>query len=499
MTEHPAPTEHSAPTAPTGPDEDEQPALLLRGGPPTDPLPIQEMVRRTPYRSVQVPRGTREESEVQVALDLAVRVGELMLRCGAGAPQVEGSVAAVAAAAGLTNLEMDITLQAILLQSRSREGVPSTQLRVVRTTRQDDARLVAVHRLVTRFVTGELDIASASKELRQIKARRRVWPDWIVDVASATLAAAVAMMIGASAVAGLFTLGSVLMVTWARSRADRYRLPDFYVNAMAAFVATALAWSGYLLGGLGVLSIRPPDFAFIVAGGIVAMLPGRTLAAAVEDVLSGYPITAAGRLLGTMVALSGLVIGIATALSLTFRITASMRLGLVSPSVLDLNPSLASWAWVVIGGFIIGVTGAITLQSRMLLLAPVGLLCLAAGTLSALLYRIVELGPIMSAGLAAVFIGFFGRFLAQQLRAPAMVVVVPASFALLPGLTIFRGLYALVGPQDAGGLSIQTGLTTLLTALGVLLAIATGTTFGEILASPFERESSLFAKRRHRG
>ena len=70
-----------------------------------------------------------------------------------------------------------------------------------------------------------------------------------------------------------------------------------------------------------------------------------------------------------------------------------------------------------------------------------------------------------------------------------MVLVVPASFALLPGLTIFRGLYELVAVSgdSPGSLSIQSGLTTLLGAGAILIAIATGTVFGEILASPWDR------------
>jgi uncharacterized membrane protein YjjB (DUF3815 family) len=69
-----------------------------------------------------------------------------------------------------------------------------------------------------------------------------------------------------------------------------------------------------------------------------------------------------------------------------------------------------------------------------------------------------------------------------------MVIIVPASFALLPGLTIFRGLYELVavGGASAGSLTIQSGLTTLLSAGAVLLAIATGTVFGEILTSRWD-------------
>ena len=96
---------------------------------------------------------------------------------------------------------------------------------------------------------------------------------------------------------------------------------------------------------------------------------------------------------------------------------------------------------------------------------------------------------IAATGVAAVALGAAGRLVAARLGAPSMVLVVPASFALLPGLTIFRGLYELVAASgDApGSLTIQSGLTTLLGAGAILVAIATGTVFGEILASPWDR------------
>ena len=97
---------------------------------------------------------------------------------------------------------------------------------------------------------------------------------------------------------------------------------------------------------------------------------------------------------------------------------------------------------------------------------------------------------IAATGIAAVALGVVGRLVAARLDVPSMVLVVPASFALLPGLTIFRGLYELVavGGGAAGSLSIQSGSTTLLGAGAVLLAIATGTVLGEILASPWDRQ-----------
>ena len=92
---------------------------ILRGETPTDPMPMVDLLRRTPYRHAHIPGVAGEDRAVRRGLDLAVRVGELMLRSGAGAPQVEGSVAAVAAAAGVDRIELDITLQSVLLQARS--------------------------------------------------------------------------------------------------------------------------------------------------------------------------------------------------------------------------------------------------------------------------------------------------------------------------------------------------------------------------------------------
>lgn len=503
---HPGPAGESAP-APATDDTLERldeagsrrRRLVLHGTPPTDPMPMVDLLRRTPYRNAQIQSGLREDAQVREVLDLAARVGELMLRCGAGAPQVEGSVAAIAAAGGLNVLEVDITMQSLLLQSSMRDGARHTQLRVVRSSRTDYARLVAIHELVDDLVDGDLDIGGAAKELRRIKRRRRVWSSSAVDIATGGMASAVALMIGASGLTALITLVVVLLVQLSRSRVGSFRLPDFYGNAIAAFVATVLAWIAYIAGATGLIAIGGNDFAFIVAGGIVAMLPGRTMASAVEDVLSGYPTTGAGRMFATGISLAGLVIGIAFGISVTLRVTTLFKAGFVSPNVLDLQPSAASWPLVVIGAFFIGATGAVTQQSRLRVIVPVAVLCLIGAGVSTLLVQAVGIGAITSSGLAAMLVGFLGRFAANRLRAPAMVIVAPATFGLLPGLTIFRGLYELVGQPDPGTLAIQNGFTTLSSAVAILLAIATGTTFGEILASPWDRTMALRATRRIRG
>ena len=148
-----------------------------------------------------------------------------MLRCGAGAPQVESSVVAVAAAAGLDNLEVDITLQSLLIQCTTGSGVPITMLRVVRSSTRDFARLTAVHEFVENLVAGSYDREAAAAQLREIRRAPRFWPKWAVRGALGLLAAAIAVMLGAGPVAALVAGLSALLVGYAARTLGQGRPP----------------------------------------------------------------------------------------------------------------------------------------------------------------------------------------------------------------------------------------------------------------------------------
>jgi uncharacterized membrane protein YjjP (DUF1212 family) len=337
---------------------------FMVGEEPTEPMPMSDLLRRTPYRDTRIPGEAAEDAQVRWALDLAARVGELMLRCGAGAPQVVGSVAAVAASAGVDLVEVDITLQSLLVQASSASGRPHTLLRVVRRTRHDYARLAAVHELVEALAAGTIDSREAERRLREIKRTPRRFPVWAVSVASAVLASSVAVMIGASAAAAVITVAVVLAVTGVNRLHARSVLPEFYGNAINAFVATVLAGLAYAVATLVGSPLGEQDFAFIVAGGIVAMLPGRTMAAAIEDVLFGFPLTGAGRLLSVLVALMGLIIGIGAGLKAMLWLTTSvLDTQFVSPTVLDLRTDQGSVVAALGGALFVGLSAAVTVQS----------------------------------------------------------------------------------------------------------------------------------------
>jgi uncharacterized membrane protein YjjB (DUF3815 family) len=228
------------------------------------------------------------------------------------------------------------------------------------------------------------------------------------------------------------------------------------------------------------------------------LLPGRTVASAFEDAISGYSVTGAGRMFAVFLTTAGIIIGVAAGLSVTLHLTEALNLELVSPSIVSIQALKARLVVAVIGAFVVGLGGSVSLRSRRKLVLPAGVLCAAGAAVSLGVARIQGVDQLFSAGLAAVVLGCAGRLVALRLGAPAMVLVVPASYGLLPGLAIFRGLYEMVNASGAhaGALSLQGGITTLLGAMATLLAIAAGSVLGEFLAAPFDHR--MVQKRRAR-
>lgn len=469
----------------------------LRGEAPTDTIPLVGSLRGTPYRDPRVTRAVAEERAATEALDLALRVSELMLRCGASARTVEAAAVAVGVASGLDDMDVDLTMQSMLIQCRTSSGATYVRLRVVRTPHQDFGRLAAVHSLVDDLVSGEIDTEQAATRLREIATHRRTWARWMIGLAHGMVGAGVALTLGAGALAIVVALIGAAAVDGALRVADRLKLPDFYLGAIGGAVSTVIAFTGYALGdaGLGLIQMTSRDFAFVMAGGIVMLLPSRSLTSAMEDVLTGYPVTGTSRLFEVLLHTVGLILGVGAALGVSLQVTELLELGLLQPQVSQL-----AWAEatnqqsVLIGSLVVGIGGTILAQNTSRMFVPVALLATLVVYLAATLGG-AGVGRVTSAGIAAVVLGFVARLVAIRLDAPSVTLAVPASYGLMPGLSIFIGLYQMSTQGDeAFTATTDSGLVAVLAALGVIFAIASGSTLGELLAAPLD--SSVAERRR---
>ena len=129
---------------------------LLHAGPPT----VQLMRPLGP----SVP----DDARVQQVLDLCMRVGEVLLSSGESVDETSQTMVRLAATAGLSAVDVDITFSSITMCChRGMAAAPVTSMRLVHYRALDLTRLEAVAKIVYRVERAELDIESAAAALSE--------------------------------------------------------------------------------------------------------------------------------------------------------------------------------------------------------------------------------------------------------------------------------------------------------------------------------------------
>lgn len=453
---------------------------LVQGeNPPTAPLNIVDRLAGSPYANPMIQVGGVDTS-ARKTLDFALHLAETMFRYGAGALEVETSIIAVTAALGLKNIEVDITNQSVVINYAPKDQTPISLLRVVRSWTNNYAGLAKVHRLVTDIVTGGVGREEAIRRLDEAITSPKPFPRWMVTMAFGVFAAVFVGVLGGGPLSSAIAFGANIGVSLLARQLGRWRVPDFFTTAACAFAVTVTA----LLLWRFDLTNAP---AIVVVGGILLLLPTGRLVSSVQDAINGFPVTAAGRFLSTLLTFGALVAGIAVA----FVVGAMTGMQPIDVTQ-TFPPAYDLWVLVIFVAIAVIAIGVTEQTSWELLLptAAVGVagyfVLLGAGQLG--------VGERFSPALAAVVIGLLARVVALKMGAPQLVVAVPAALILLPGLTIFRSMYVLTIEES----EILLGAGGMLNAGAIVLGTAGGIVLGDTLARPLTRSLASNERRRAR-
>lgn len=441
-------------------------------GPATETLPTQairlvDRLHDSPYQLTGARyKAVAETKEAHNTMLLALKLGETMFRFGAGALEVETSIIVVTQAYGVFDAEVDITNQSISLNFAPPGAPPATYQRVVRSWETDFAGLADLHELVTEIAAAQVDRDDAHARLAAIRHRKKTFPNWVTFLANGVWASAFVVFIGGSWFSGLLTLGASALSMATVYVLGKWRAPDVFATMGGGFVAVALAYGLYWTE-----IFRDP--ALMIAASLILLVPSLRIVSAVQDGINGFPVTSAGRIVASFLIYVGLVAGIA------LGIVAVAMLGAPGIDITQMN-TIVYDHWVLVLVVAVAAGGmAIASQTRYRLIVPTALV----SSLGYVFYAValeVGLGPSISPAVAAVTVGFCARIMALSLGAPQLVVAVPASLFLLPGLMIFRAMYEIGSNVDM----MSGGVLELLQATVIILATATGLVLGDSLARP---------------
>ncbi|GAB2872132.1 threonine/serine exporter family protein [Lentzea nigeriaca] len=404
-----------------------------------------------------------DDTTVHLVLDLALKIGEVQMASGAGAADVTATILSVTESYGLPHTEVDVIYTSISVSChRGTDAPPITAVRVVRQRSLDYTRLAAVEHLVRNLGP----IEDAHSELEHITTAKHPYPRWVATVAWAGMAAAVAFLVGGGLQLALTAAVVTAVIDRVGRILNRRALPFFFQQLVGGALATGAALTVFATELLP--DVRP---SLLVAVGIVVLLSGLALVSTVQDAISGYNVTAAGRTVETVLLSAGLIAGVAIAIRTAVHFGLEIKLTDPLPPLISAVPMQFAAGAATSAFFAL----ACYAQPRALVAAAISG---AIGTASYGLVTSAGLDVLLGSAVAAAITGFGGAAMTRRLRIPTLVVVQAGVVPLLPGWTTYRGLFQLTAEGDPAGLS------TLVFASGIALALAGGVVFGEYLAQP---------------
>lgn len=428
-----------------------------------------------PPLSPFAPVNLDDDGAVTDVLNLALEIGGILLSSGEGAADTVAQAESVAAAFGLPNATVEVTFTSLTIGVNRRRGRPPLSvIRVVNYRTVDMTRVTRVARLIDLIVRRQLTVEQAVDEVEKIVESPHPHSFRVAVLGWAMLGCAVVVQLGGTPLAGLVSMVSTFALMYANRYLDGKRLPTFFQQIVGGFIATAWALIAFVLLADVFIEIRPSQ---LVAAGIIVLLAGLTLVGSIEDAITGFPVTSAGRGVETMILTGGVLGGITIALALFGR------LGLSPPPI---DPAIHGNAPVHVA-ILAAAVGAAGFAVASYATVRATLLAAAVGALGMTIYQLVVgsgFDVVVGSGLAACAMGLVGGIFARIATVPPLVVTIAGITPFLPGLSVYRGLSALTSDQTGIGLGLM------FTALAIALSLAAGIVFGEWVARNLRRTAA---------
>ena len=410
-----------------------------------------------------------ETREIYKTLDLALRVGEVLLSSGAGAADVTATMQSVALGCGLRGADVDVTFTALQMSYQETFDEPALiQVRNVRHRDIDYEDLTGVDHLVRDLLRGNIDREEARNRLARIVSSGHRLPRWAVTLGFGVVGGAVSLLLGGGYIVTLVAFVAAAVIDILKRAMSRRRLPDFYQQVAGGLLATLLA--------VGVKAVVPSvDPSLVVTAGIVMLLAGVGFMGALQDALTGFPPTSGARILEALLATAGIIAGVSGGLAIGD--TMGISLGHLTPGAVGLSHHRQ----MLVGAALAAGAFAFSSYAPLRSLLPIAIVA-ACGEGIAGLVESPGFGRAWAAATAAVVIGGVSYSVAGRVKVPPLVVVVSTIVPLLPGLSIYTGLSLMANGQSRGVLEIVS-------AAGIAVSLASGVILGEYVAQPLKREA----------
>lgn len=416
------------------------------------------------------------------ALELAMDVGDWLLGMGSPSADVVTIMLDITRRYCPRRVHVDIASTAITL-SQGRVGrEPLTMFRTATPRALNHSTLQAIRVCVAGFGP-DVSVEEARERFDAVIEGVRAYPWWGFMLSSAMVGVGAATLFAPRPRTLLLTFLVGCLAERLLSFLGRRGTPAFFGQIAAALAITLSAAGLATLSHLGWRFFPPLNPTVIVVGGIVMLLVGFMFVSAVQDAIDAFYVTASGRLLQVAMLTSGIVIGILVGMYCSKQ----LHLGVF----ISANPlTMAAPGWQLVGaGLIAGAFAAYCQSTRQAVIWST-LVGVATWAIFLLVQRYGGLSDVPASFVAATAAGLLGTLISTRLRMSDMAVTQAGIVMLVPGLRLYNGLMQVVNyPVDDP--RFLSGVSGLMVALAVGVAIAAGSSLGTLVGRPIRRQLRL--------
>ena len=405
-------------------------------------------------------------AEIGQKAELILTVGQLLMENGADTPQIVRDMKRVAAYMGISADKFHLHIMyTTLMLNISDEHHSHTSFRKCPKHAVNMKIISAVSKLTWRALREHYTLDEFKGELDAVANRPR-YPHWLSVCAAGTGCGAFCTLFGCDFNAAIYTAVAAIIAKIVQMQcAERFGVNPYISMTFAAFTATIVAYLTHFL------PTATPWHPLIAAS--LFLVPGVPMINALNDMLNTYLVSGAARTIHTLIIVGAMTFGIVFAIGMA---------DFDSFTNLQILPESNYLLFAIAAA-----TGAMSfavffnLPHRLLVAAAYGgAICVCTRN-----FFIFELGMSSAVGslVGATLVSIIAIKAVHWLHTPSLVLVVPAVIPLVPGVLIYRFLFAMINIRritlDELLLAIQSGVDAML----IILAIAIGAAMPNIFAS----------------
>jgi uncharacterized membrane protein YjjP (DUF1212 family) len=400
---------------------------------------------------------TEPFAEIGPKMHLLLHTGQLLMENGADSDRTVRDMMRAAAFMGIPKdrIHQHVMYTTLMLNVNDTRH-SYTEFRKCTKHGVNMTTLSAVSKLTWRALAKEYSLEDFNRQLDHIRSIPRNYPVWLTALGAGAACGGFCKLFGGSWQDFFLTALCAALGFFIRRLCTSYGFNIYAGIAITSFMTTMLAWATqFLTGGLNW---------YPLIACTLFLVPGIPLINAVDDLLNNFIVSGMTRAMHTL-----LVVG-----SMTFGIATAIRLGGVTDfTSVGLTPDTIYFSQAVAAAIAsVGFSIIFNVPKRLLPVVAVG------GIITVLIRNVavMQFGASQAAGsfLGAAVVGLIALKAIHWFHAPNIIMTIPSAIPMIPGVLLYRLLFALLNIQSITSGALLDGIRSGVSAVTIIIGIAIG-------------------------